>query len=156
MEQQKRVYVALQQKDQGFNVVRVRSCVYKAIPVLCEVREDELRAFAVREHEGRTTCCNLVWVMSAVGEVLKQAPQSEERVVQVCRVQRADISQERRLDFLAVWVLGEPRSQVPCELLQPREAWLVRVQASWFGEPRVVPVSLRRKGSSQLMDGMER
>lgn len=84
MEQQKRVYVALQQKDQGFNVVRVRSCVYKAIPVLCEVREDELRAFAVLEHKGRTTCCNLVQVMSAVGEVLKQAPQSEERVVQVC------------------------------------------------------------------------
>lgn len=60
--------------------------MHEAIPVMCEVRKYELRPLAILEHEGCTACGNFVWVMTAISEVLKQAPQSEECVVQVCGI----------------------------------------------------------------------
>ena len=113
--------------------------MHEAIPVLREVREYELRALAILKHEGGTTCCNLVWIMTTIGQVLKQAPQSEERIVQVCGIQRSNISQERRFNLLTVWELGKPSPEVSCELLQSSEPWLVRKQVRWPDKSWVIP-----------------
>ena len=156
MKEQERVYVPLQKEHQRLNLVRIGTCVHETVPVLCEVREYELSPLAILEHKGCTARGNFVWVMTAISEVLKQAPQSEKRVIQVCGIQRSDISKQCRLNVLPVWHLGESCPQVPCELLESGEPWLVGVQAGWLGVTWVIPIRLSSERSRRVVDGVER